>query len=483
MQTIRRLPFAAAAVFVAANLAAQITPGNLVVTRVGDGTTTLSNASTAVFLDEFTPTGVLVQTIAMPTSASGGNLPIANSGSATSEGAISQSVDGNYLITVGYGSAPGIPSIVGTLATAVPRVVARIGLDGVVDTSTALTDAYSGNNIRSAASLDGVLFWTAGTATAPNGPGVRFTTLGSSTSTQISSTLLNTRVVGIADGQLYCSSASGAFQGVSSVDTGLPTVGGGTITLLNGFPTSSGPDSYGFFFADATTLYVADARNTAAGGIQKWTLNAGSWTLAYTLNPAINIGCRGLSGVVGNGIVTLFATTTNNLLVSVTDNGAGSAFATLGVAPFNTAFRGVQFVRTPSRVTITGSPCATSFATPGITSSGGAPVLGNANFAFVGDTLGAFQLGIALLQAAPALPVGINIPGSPSCALIHVFADVLLGGLTDSAGQFPVPLPLPGDPIFTGANVSAQFAVLDFSLTGFSLPIGTSPALTITIGN
>ena len=65
-----------------------------------------------------------------------------------------------------------------------------------------------------------------------------------------------------------------------------------------------------FFFADANTLYVADDRATAAGGIQKWALAGGTWTLAYTLSPGTNVGCRGLSGTVDNGVVTLYATTT-----------------------------------------------------------------------------------------------------------------------------------------------------------------------------
>lgn len=52
---------------------AQFTPGNLVVVRIGDGSAALTSAGTAVFLDEYTPAGVFVQAVAMPTAVNGAN--------------------------------------------------------------------------------------------------------------------------------------------------------------------------------------------------------------------------------------------------------------------------------------------------------------------------------------------------------------------------------------------------------------------------
>jgi hypothetical protein len=321
--------------------ASAFTPGNLVVVRVGDGSAALGSAATAVFLDEYSPSGTLVQTIALPTSASDA---LTNSGSATSEGALSLSSNGQYLVQAGYRAVPGTTGVVGS---SLPRVIARIDLAGNVDTSTALTDAYVANNIRSATSDDGTRFWTAGTAATTGG--VRFVaSLGDSTSTQLSTTVTNTRVVGIFDGQLRVSSASGAFLGVCNVGTGLPTTSGQTITLLPGFPTT-GESAYDYFFADASTLYVADDRSTGAGGIQKWTFDAGagSWSLQYTLAPSANVGCRGLSGVVNAGTTTLFATTaqtSGNQLVQTTDLGAGSPFTLIATAGTNRIFRGTRML-------------------------------------------------------------------------------------------------------------------------------------------
>src|ERR1700730_5110108 len=47
---------------------------DLVVERFGDGSASLTSASTAVFLDEFTTSGgSAVNTVALPTAAGGGN--------------------------------------------------------------------------------------------------------------------------------------------------------------------------------------------------------------------------------------------------------------------------------------------------------------------------------------------------------------------------------------------------------------------------
>jgi hypothetical protein len=177
--------------------------------------------------------------------------------------------------------------------------------------------------------------------------------LGATTSTVLNTTApTNTRVIEIFAGQLYVSSASGAFQGVSIVGTGLPTTAGQTIALLNGFPTATGPSSYDYFFADPNTLYVADDRTSASGGIQKWTQSGGTWTLQYTLNvPGATmgtfLGCRGLTGFAQGGATVLWATTTQtnaNQIVRVSDTGPTSTFTFIATAATNTVFRGIRLV-------------------------------------------------------------------------------------------------------------------------------------------
>ncbi len=316
-----------------------LTPGNLVVVRVGDGTLALTSVATAVFLDEYTPGGALVQTLALPTTTSGTNQVCTNSGSATSEGFLTVSSDGQYLISVGYAAAPGFGSVATSSTVNVTRVIARTALNGTIDTSTSLTDAFSGKNIRSAASDNGTQFWAAG-----SDQGIRYVSgLGATTSTALNTTNpLNNRVVQIVAGQLYVSSSSSTYFGLSTVGTGLPTTAGQVVQLLNGFPAVTGPSSYDYFFADASTLYVADD-STSGSGIQKWTESGGTWSLQYILSPGS--GCRGLNGTVNGGVATLYATTSvasPNTLVTVTDTGATSVFATVATAGTNMAFRGVR---------------------------------------------------------------------------------------------------------------------------------------------
>src|SRR5262249_33876816 len=159
--------------------------------------------------------GAFVQTISLPTAVSGSNNPLTTSGVATSEGYLNLTTNEQYLVMAGYGVAPGQSSIASTTSGVAPRVVGRIDLNGNVDTTTVLNadTSYSGNNIRSATSDDGTHFWTAGTAAAAADAGVRYVaSLGANTSTQLSSTVTNTRVIGIANGQLYVSTASGSFK-------------------------------------------------------------------------------------------------------------------------------------------------------------------------------------------------------------------------------------------------------------------------------
>ena len=76
---------ATAGLFTSRADAAVITPGNLVIYRTGDGAAALSNVATAVFLDEYTPAGALVQSIPMTTT---GGSALTAVGNATTEGIV-----------------------------------------------------------------------------------------------------------------------------------------------------------------------------------------------------------------------------------------------------------------------------------------------------------------------------------------------------------------------------------------------------------
>jgi hypothetical protein len=359
-----------------AGLAGPFTAGNLVVTQIFDGTGTIAaGAAAPVLLVEIDiNTGAIVQTIPLPTVTAGNVHTLTVRGSATSVAHMRRSVDGRYLTCIGYDAPVGTAAVNMTSASTNPRIVARVDASGSVDTSTALTDAFSGQvspafsaDPRSAVSTDGNDLWLSSSGGLGSSGGVRYTTFGSTTSTQVSPSPSNTRNIDIFNNQLYVTADSlsgGTFIGVMTVGTGLPTSSGNAASQLPGFPQgpTTGQSPYEFFFSDANTVYIADDSTLTPtppalpGGIQKWTFDAGTgfWSLAYTINaglPGAN-GCRGLIGKVDGSGVTLYATTADAItrIVKLVDTGAGSSFTILATAPTTTApatqvlYRGIDFV-------------------------------------------------------------------------------------------------------------------------------------------
>ena len=326
------------------------------------------------------------------------NGAITTSFSSKSEGSLHLSVNGHLLTYMGYMGPPGAEGVSNSETTGATlttntaptfdRAVASIMANGSV-TVTRETNAFSGDNPRGVISIDGSQFYMAGNSDSSlnsngTGPG---TTIGirlgnplSVTSTQLGTYAAtdrpdeskkqhikdnNWRGVEIFNGNLYVSKGSGGngddgvFQVQNGTANGVPTGGtNNTIVQLLGTQAtnpSTGASSpltpFGFFFADPTTLYVADEGNstittTDAGGnavtslvsdplagLQKWVLAGGVWQLEYVLqaglhlNEAVNVpgypvptfttGLRNMTGRVnGDGTVTLFAITAQTSTIS-----------------------------------------------------------------------------------------------------------------------------------------------------------------------
>ena len=452
--------------------AAPFTPGNLVVYRVGSGTGSLVNTGSPIFLDEFTPAGALVQSVPIPTATSGANRRLVASGTATSEGLMTLSADGRYLVLGGYDAAIPTTGLSGTTGATVPRVVARVDSSGNIDSSTALTDWSSGNNPRGVASADGSGFWvTGGTG------GVRYSSLGGTTSVQVSSTVLNNRAIAISGGQLYSSDSSGAAVRLGTVGTGLPTTAGQVITNLPGFPTAGSP--YGFIFADLSaavagddTVYVA---SDDAAGITKYSLTAGAWVATGTIGVAAD-AYRGLTGSVSGATVTLFATRNGGSgaagggqLVSITDATGyqgvlAAAPVLLATAAPNTAFRGVAFAPAGAP-SITGQPLSQTIgsgspATLSVTATGAAPLGYQWFVGAAGDTANPVAGATTSVLTTPAL-----------AATTSYWVRVANGfGQVDSATAVVtvvavIPPSIPGQPLSQTIESGAT-AVLSVTATG-----------------
>ena len=326
--------FALAFAFNAAMNAQSFAPGNLAVLRLGDGTQTLLNSGNTVFLDQYSTNGVLVNSNALPDS---GTNALLVSGTASSEGGLSRTLDRTAMVIAGYNTNRG--SVTGSLAnttgTAVPRGVVTVNATGAYVLAQTSTAVYSANNIRGGAGDGSNNFWTAGANTGtfylnpPNPP------------VTIQSTIANTRYIKAIAGNLYFSTQAGTpgiytFQG-----GGLPKAGA-TTSLL--FGTGASSQAAGFDINPSLTVaYVADQRNTA-GGIQKWTNNAGAWGLAYTF--ATGAGAFAVAADFSGAAPMVYATTgesVSNRLVCINDTNASATVNFLATAGSNRWFRGIDF--------------------------------------------------------------------------------------------------------------------------------------------
>jgi hypothetical protein len=185
------LRLAAAALCAAAVAAAPFAPGNIVALRLGSASAPfasaqLQKATAAAFLDEFSPQGALVQSIALPASAAAaarlgpGSARLTVSSQDAFAGGLSRSQDGALLLLGGFDADSGAAGVDATWANSTARVVAKVSAGGAVDTTTRVRSAFHGNPttgaggcIRFAASDDGTDVYAAGT-NALDGAGIVF---------------------------------------------------------------------------------------------------------------------------------------------------------------------------------------------------------------------------------------------------------------------------------------------------------------------
>jgi hypothetical protein len=350
--------------------AGAFTAGNLLVERLGDGSTTLSGSAAPVNLLEVTTSGSLVQTLS--SQFTGDNLQT-DSGSATSNGYLGTG-GGQYLAVPGHNAAVGTASVASQNNKVAQIIDATTG--AVVSRVTFPTGGpsgtppspYSGNNFRSIIPTGSNTFYTAGTSSGSPGTGGIWYYNGTDF-TQVSTTVNNARNVEIYGNRLFFSTGSGT-NGIYAVGTGLPTSGPQTATLVPGL---TAPTPYGFVMFDTNSddvldlAYVASDQITTGGGLNKYTFDGTTWSNQWsllqnangTLSPttAANFaGIRGLAGTFSNGTATLFATTlesSNNRLISITDAGTTpTTFTTLQSAGTNYVFRGVDVAAVPEPSTV-----------------------------------------------------------------------------------------------------------------------------------
>ncbi|XZF15681.1 T9SS type A sorting domain-containing protein [Chitinophagaceae bacterium MMS25-I14] len=344
---VRLLPaIACVALTSAATAQSTFTAGNLVVLQT---TTTTSKAASPATLKEFTTGGTAGLTVPVPSS---GTTPFQTSGVyGGSEGFLTTSADGKYIVMAGYGTAGSYTDITATASNQVTRVIGTVAPSGFylqVDTSTIF---YSNNDIRGAVS-DGTNFWASGASNA-SVDGINYFGPGTQAALATGTTPPKAYGLRIFNGNIYYStqksgpSNSSSQLGIFQLGTGMPT--SGTVTTTQVINTGSATPTDFSFNAAGDVCYVAINANSATGGIQKWTRSGSTWTLAYTLGTGTaSVGAYGLVVDYSGSVPVIYATTfetAGNRVIKIVDNGtlAGATITTLVAATSGTYYKGITF--------------------------------------------------------------------------------------------------------------------------------------------
>jgi hypothetical protein len=549
-----------------------------------------------IFLDQMADSGV-ISTMPIPANQ------VVTSFSSKSELAINVSTDGNALTFMGYSaplntldvSNSDTPNHVDPTNsdTVQPyaRAVAQVNTDGSVHVTPVNT--YSGNNGRAAILANGTYYIV---GNAGNGSGTEPLNVISNTGVQIGTPggPAETTVVGQQKGTCNPPAANGCEFGFATADLGLAadksgkddnfrgltifnntlyvTKGSGSngvntvyqvgtagtlpttatasttpIAIVPGLPTGLARNTtaplprfpFGIWFANSTTLYVADegdgttanAATDPMSGLQKWVLTNGTWQLAYTLQNGLNLGVpysvpngpngevypasltpatdglRNLGGRVNlDGTVTLYAVTSTvsasgdqgadpNQVVSITDTlsftlpaqANTEQFTILRQAQYGEVLRGVAWSPKPFVVGNTAPTITGVTPTSGVQGSTVSMTLTGTNLSSVIAVLFSGYGVTASIQpgAATALPSSFQIPLTlfitPDADLsTRTISVVSAGGAASLPSAFSVQRVLASTPVINSAveqgTVQSGYAVITPD------PNSSSPIPTVTYG-
>lgn len=532
----------------------------------GDGS---FGVTSPIFLDQIKPDGTLVSTLAVPS-----NLTV-TSFSSKMDLALNLSSDGTAVTFMAYeapvnaidvsnSNTPGAYDPTNPVGASYYRAVVQVGANGAIQVTP--TNAYSGNSGRAAILANGLYYMVGNSNNGSSTPdnivattGVQIATPGQPASTpamgignfsiaQVTNPATglpypadklgkdsNFRGLTIFNNTLYVTKGSGS-NGINTVyqvgNAGsLPTIANAAstpITILPGFPTTLAKFSgtinpFGIFFANATTLYVAnegdgvaaDAATSKTTGLVKCSLVNGTWQADYVLQNGLNLGqaysisnyptslnpatdgLRNITGKVNSdGTVTIYAVTSTvsangdlgadpNKLVAITDvlantdpsAAAHETFTTLRTAAAGEVLRGVSFAPVAGATPMQNLPLVLSSA-----SYSAAAIAPNSLATINGSNLATGTAGVTPLPlpgtfggssvaiadstgksfAAPLLyvsPTQINFQVPSDVASGNAKITVTSGDNTKSTGSAQVAAVAPGIFSLNNAGLAASVAI------------------------
>lgn len=321
-----------------------LSPGNIVVLKTLG---TVSKAASPIYLDEIQPNGTLSNTIALPNT---GNFAIQTAGVfGGSEGFLTTSSDGKYLVLAGYNTSTYYADITTTSSATVSRVVGTVSPSGNYIQRFTSSIFFNNNDIRGGVS-DGLNFWASGASSA-NIDGVNY--FGPLTPVGLATALVPPKAYGLRlfNGKIFYSTQktgptnTTAQLGIFQCGSGLPTNGQvGVTQIIN--TGSQLPQDFSIN-ANEDVCYIAISSNSATGGIQKWQKSGSIWTLAYTLGTGVaNVGAYGLVVDYAGTSPIIYATTyesTGNRIIKIQDVGPSSSATTLRGPTSGVIYKGISF--------------------------------------------------------------------------------------------------------------------------------------------
>lgn len=427
-------------------------PTNLAVMTLGNNSQSLTTQGNTMNLLQYTPSGTLVSSTAIPDS---GTNALICGGSSVTEGYLSLSADGRYLVWSGYNTNRG--SITTTLQSTGANTNWR-GI-GTLDGYNNYTLQFAGN-VESLTSPRGAVsdgqgnFWLNGGVT-----GIMYITGGAVQDT-VYSTSSNERGLKIFNGNLFFSTGSPAGPGTGYWEiNGLPTASG-SATLVGSAIGHGGSDPIDFTVnTNLGIAYCCDYDTTAAGGgIIKFTYSGGVWTSNYTLSTG-TLGSYAVVADWSHANPILYATVgaatpaAADTLVTITDTGAGATPTVIATASSSQTFRGLAWAPGSSPLVTTQPETLTNdYGQTGVFTvavSGSAPLYyqwysnSTANPTFVAIT--------AATNATLSLP---NLQAGQSNSMFYVVVTNAYGSVQSSTATLVVDPP--GPPINVTVTPSTQ---------------------------
>jgi hypothetical protein len=338
------------------NTHAQFSENTLLLSVIGDGTTSLSSDAHPLSVIELLPNGTPTgKSITLPSTS---DHAMTDSGSAASSGHLQPSLDGSRLFITAFRTPLGTSKVTSSTSAKIPRIVASIQRDLSIQNILQLNSSFSGEAIRSVTESPANILYLAG-----NSGIFRALTTSTDTPTEKITNQDGIRLVASfsdASKQQFIAASQSTdvlrFAPTPNVlppsPLGLRLQDAHAFVLLDRSPTVGATGLGGL-----DTLYVADGSSDDASGqavLRKFEWRDASWQPAGVATLPLD-GSK-LFGLTAqretNGAVTLFATTSissDNAVVTIADRSNNNRFGgdlsgTLTIiakAGPNRAFRGV----------------------------------------------------------------------------------------------------------------------------------------------